>query len=1007
AEDFRKRFVPQQELSAEQKFWLQSSDKNSKKPSTSNTPLKIKVPSVLQKQTKGNNSFTERNANPAKVKKAIDEIEIINIELEHSVAKLLSENEKLHKEKEYLKKTYKELYDSIKPSRVHAKEQCDSLIANLNSKSMENADLKTQIQEKVFANAILKNELRKLKRKNMIDTAVSKPYATTIAPGMFKLNLEPLALKVLKNKDAYLEYIKHSKEHANILLEIVKSARALSLLDSNLDSAWLLRDWAIHMNVNQSTGKDVLVFVFYCCWDRKLVTTAFGLKRDLLLPMKIQGKMRSKQSRAKRSYYPCLTRPSKKLVAFTPKNKDKKVKFADPVTSSSNTQKQVVQIVLWYLDSGCSKHMTENRFQLTNFVNKFLGIVKFGNDHIAKIMGYGDYHIWNVTILRFYYVERLGHNLLSVGQFCDSDLEVAFCKHTCFVHNLEGDDLLTGSQGTNLYTLSIGDTLSLVRGLPKLKFEKDHLCSACSLGKSKKQSHKLKPNDTNQEKLYLLHMDLRRPMRVESINGKKYILVIVDDYYRFTWVKFLRSKDEALEFIIEFLKMIQVRLNANVRNIHADNGIEFVNQTPRSYYEDVGISHETSVARTPQQNDVVERQNRTLVVAARTISGPALNEMTPETLSSGLVPQPPSSTPFVRPTRDDWDTMLQSLFDEYFRPPPCVDHLVHEVAALFFAVSTGTSSSSADIDAPSPSPSPLDINCKLKPCSIILTLFFLPLNPRVIKKHERNPAGLKPCKKNSMSLNFLKFRSLYLIRIVFDYHLEVDIQGTVDPTSFIKREGKDILLTSQSPRGIFFNQSKYALEIIKKYGMETSDPMDTPMVEKSKLDTDPQGKEVDPTRYRRMIGLLMYLTASRPDLQFVVYTCIALTAFADADHTGCQDTRRSTSRNIQSKEATLQVVYDVLRNSPLFRAFQVTADVPEIYMQEFWATAKLHHTSIRFKIDTKKSVLNLEAFREMLHVSPRIPNQPFADLPTEEEVLDFLRFLGHSQDIRYLTDLRK
>nr|GEZ22552.1 hypothetical protein [Tanacetum cinerariifolium] len=95
--------------------------------------------------------------------------------------------------------------------------------------------------------------------------------------------------------------------------------------------------------------------------------------------------------------------------------------------------------------------------------------------------------------------------------------------------------------------------------------------------------------------------------------------------------------------------------------------------------------------------------------------------------------------------------------------------------------------------------------------------------------------------------------------------------------------------------------------------------------------------------------------------------------------------------DIQSKEATLQVVYDVLRNSPLFRAFQVTVDVPEIYMQEFWATAKLHHHYIRFKIDTRKSVLDLEAFREMLHISPRIPNQQFADLPTEEEVLDFLR----------------
>nr|GFB08195.1 hypothetical protein [Tanacetum cinerariifolium] len=94
------------------------------------------------------------------------------------------------------------------------------------------------------------------------------------------------------------------------------------------------------------------------------------------------------------------------------------------------------------------------------------------------------------------------------------------------------------------------------------------------------------------------------------------------------------------------------------------------------------------------------------------------------------------------------------------------------------------------------------------------------------------------------------------------------------------------------------------------------------------------------------------------------------------------------------------------QQTTLDESLQVTADIPEIYMQEFWATAKLHHTSIHFKIDTKKSVLNLEAFREMLHVSPRIPNQPFADLPTEEEVLDFLRFLGHSQDIRYLTDVK-
>ncbi|GJW78825.1 retrovirus-related pol polyprotein from transposon TNT 1-94 [Tanacetum coccineum] len=114
-------------------------------------------------------------------------------------------------------------------------------------------------------------------------------------------------------------------------------------------------------------------------------------------------------------------------------------------------------------------------------------------------------------------------------------------------------------------------------------------------------------------------MDLYGPMRVKSINRKKYILVIVDDYSRFTWVKFLRSKDEDPEFIIKFLKMIQVRLNAIVRNIRTYNVTEFVNQTLHSYYEDVGISHETSVARTPQHNDVVERQNWTLVEAACTM----------------------------------------------------------------------------------------------------------------------------------------------------------------------------------------------------------------------------------------------------------------------------------------------------------------------------------------------------------------------------------------------------
>nr|GFB18325.1 hypothetical protein [Tanacetum cinerariifolium] len=240
----------------------------------------------------------------------------------------------------------------------------------------------------------------------------------------------------------------------------------------------------------------------------------------------------------------------------------------------------VVQIVLWYLDSSCSKHMTGDRSHLINFVHKFLGTVKFGNDHMAKILSYGDYQIGNVTISRVYYVEGLGHNLFSVGQFCGSDLEVAFRQHTCFIRNL---DMMASSP------ICLLSKASKTKSWP-WHHRLSHLNFACAMGKSTKKTHKPKSEDTNQEKLYLLHMDLCEPMRVESVNGKKYILVIEDDYSRFTSVKFLRSKDETPMFIIKFLKMIQV-----------------------------GISHETLVARSPQQNGVVERHNRTLIEAARTM----------------------------------------------------------------------------------------------------------------------------------------------------------------------------------------------------------------------------------------------------------------------------------------------------------------------------------------------------------------------------------------------------
>nr|GFA80734.1 integrase, catalytic region, zinc finger, CCHC-type, peptidase aspartic, catalytic [Tanacetum cinerariifolium] len=196
---------------------------------------------------------------------------------------------------------------------------------------------------------------------------------------------------------------------------------------------------------------------------------------------------------------------------------------------------------------------------LVNFVWKFMGTVRFRNDHVAAILGFDDLQWGNILITRVYFIEGLGHNLFSVGQFCDSDLEVAFRRNAYFVRNLKGVDLLKGNR------------------LPKFKYNKEHLCPLCEQEKTKRASHPLKPAPNSRQRLHLLHMDLCGPMRIASINGKRYVLVIVDDYSRYTWVHFLRSKDEAPEVIITFLKRITILLQSLVIIIRTDNDTEFKN----------------------------------------------------------------------------------------------------------------------------------------------------------------------------------------------------------------------------------------------------------------------------------------------------------------------------------------------------------------------------------------------------------------------------------------------
>ncbi|GJR58077.1 hypothetical protein Tco_1500239 [Tanacetum coccineum] len=153
--------------------------------------------------------------------------------------------------------------------------------------------------------------------------------------------------------------------------------------------------------------------------------------------------------------------------------------------------------------------------------------------------------------------------------------------------------------------------------LPKLKYVKDQLCSSCKVSKAKRSSFKLKTVPRSKGRLNLLHMDLCGPMRVASINRKKYILVIVDDYSRYTWTLFLRSNDETPEVLKEFLTMIQRNLQAPVISVRSDRGSEFLNKTLNAFFKEEGIAHQTSTPRTPEQNAIATAcytQNRSIII---------------------------------------------------------------------------------------------------------------------------------------------------------------------------------------------------------------------------------------------------------------------------------------------------------------------------------------------------------------------------------------------------------
>nr|GEU64536.1 hypothetical protein [Tanacetum cinerariifolium] len=690
------------------------------------------------------------NVKEEKIKRELEEIETINIELDHRVTKLVDENE-------HLKQTYKKLYDSIKSSRVRSKEQWDDLIKQVNIKSAEKSDLNVSLQEKVLVITALKETLSKLKGKAVVNEAVT---LHPIEPEMPKIDVAPLAPNLRNNRTAHNDYLRHTQEETATLREIVENERLLNPLNTSLDYAS----------------------------DHSL--------KAIQRKIKIQ-RTQSKAKKNKLEDHHMIVRPSL--------NKKKSVVDTKAISSVPNSKLNVNSNLKCATCNGCL--FSDNHdLCVLDFINSVNARVKSKS---AKKPVHRK--IWQPTGKMFTTIGHkwrpTGRNFSLVGNVCPltriTTTAIVPLRKPIHLENNTSKPVVTlvysrkskaAIKKVPVSNSKINKSLAsktkswlwhrrlshlnfgainhlarqgLVRGLPKLKFKKDHLCSACAMGK-------------------------------KSVNGKKYILVIVDDYSRFTWVKCLRSKDEAPVFIIKFLKMIQVRLKVPVHRIRTDNETEFVNQTLREYHEEIDISHETSAARSLQQNGIIERRNHTLIEAARTMLiyaqaplilwaeavattcytqnrsiirlchgktpyellhnklpdlsflymfgalcyptndsenlgklqpkddirifigyaptkktfriynrrtrrivktihvdfdeltvmafeqsslGPALNEMTPVTISSGLVQKPSSSTPYVPPSRNYWDLLFQLIFDELLNPPPSVDPQAPEAIA--------------------------------------------------------------------------------------------------------------------------------------------------------------------------------------------------------------------------------------------------------------------------------------------------------------------------------------
>nr|GEU43426.1 Gag-Pol polyprotein [Tanacetum cinerariifolium] len=879
---------------------------------------------------------------------ASNTLDPLNQKLESKIVKLEFHVVNYERKISHLKTTYKNLFDSITSNRAHAK---------LHNLVYENAQLRARVFENTSES--MNNTLG-----TSVTPHVDKPKLSAVTPHSKKLHASIPSHSVPQPRE--FNVVKHRNVIAPVMFKINPSLTSRVDLVPNKQSSVSIRTNQITNSQRHATFKENV--------SSNMVTESST------------GLVHTTRTR----------RPQ-------PKGNTRNARV--PSASKSSEVKKIVTVkdhrypnLSVVVDSGCSKHMTGNIKLLINFVWKFLGTVRFGNDHIAAILGYGDLEWGYITITTVYFVEGLGHNLFSVGQFYDADLEVTFRRNTVFIRDPDGVDLLKGNRSTNLYTINLYDMASdfpiclMARAtptnLPKFKYAKEHLCPSCELGKRKRASHPPKPVPNSKQRLHLLHMDLCSPMRVASIN----------------------------EVIKNFLKKIYVRLQGHVIIVRTDNKTEFKNHVLKEYFDIVGITHETSAAKTSQQNGVVERKNRTLVEAARTIVYNRRTKKIMETMNvlfdelSAMAFEQNSSRPglqkaprtvLVAPVLQNLQAPTASMYFQDSAPVPTnssntpvsshnvdtpsqqhaqqkrnltpsrtasaaenVSNVVFE-GDLFVNPFATPSTESATKDHPleqviGEHSGPVLIRNQLKTdgdmCIYALTVSIM--EPKSVKEALTDPAwiesmqeelhqfirldvwelvlspdGIKPLtlkwlfknkhdEENTVIRNktrlvvrgyrqeegidfeesFALFAQMEAIRIFLAYAIhkgftvyQMDVktaflhgslkedvyvcqpEGFIDADhpSHVYKLKKALYGLKQASRacGIFINQSKYMNEILKKYGLNTCDIIGTLMDIKDKLDLDQIGTPVDATKYRSMIGALMYLTSSRPDVVHATCVC--------------------------------------------------------------------------------------------------------------------------------------